>query len=54
MLMFKVSSGNLALSTVGLVAAIACFPFQTVTFNQTKVGFLFISCQMVLVKFTLE
>ena len=32
------SSGNLALSTVGLVATVACIPFETVTWNQTKVG----------------
>ena len=32
------STGNLALSTVGLVAAIACVPFETVTWNKTKVG----------------
>ena len=50
------SSGNLALSTVGLVAAVACIPFQTVTYNQNKVNFLlacFFSCQMVLVKLAL-
>merc|ERR1712208_161339 len=31
-----VSTGNLALSTVGLVATIACVPFETVTWNKTK------------------
>ena len=43
MVSIQVSSGNLALSTVGLVAAVACIPFQTVTYNQNKVCFLCIN-----------